>query len=222
MRVLRAARDAGVKRLVFTSSFAAVGYGLQHPGRPFTEEDWTEVDAPNAPYIRSKTIAERAVWDFIASEGGALELTVINSTGIFGPVLGPDYSTSIGFVAALLGGVVPGPPDMSFGVVDVRDVADLHLLAMTEPQAEGQRFLGVSGNAVTLAHVAQILHSHFGKAARIPQDLLARDPVPPADPTKRRDSSNAKARRMLGWTPRPPEEAIVATAESLFKFGLVD
>ena len=134
LRVLRAARDAGVKRVVLTSSFAAVGYGAKDRTAPFTEEDWTNLDDPSLqPYQRSKTIAERAAWDFIAREGGALELAVVNPVGVFGPVLGPDFSTSILMVKRLLDGSVPGCPDLWFGVVDVRDVADLHLKAMTDP-----------------------------------------------------------------------------------------
>lgn len=221
LRVLRAARDAGVRRVVLTSSFAAIGYGHHHPGRPYTEKDWTEEDAPNQPYIRSKTIAERAAWDFIAREGSALELTVINPTGIFGPVLGADYSASIGLIKAMLEGAVPAPPDFSFGVVDVRDAADLHLRAMTHPDAKEQRFLAVSGAAVSVAKVAHILRQEFGTAAnRIPDALLDHDTLLPSDPAKCRDSSNAKARRILDWSPRPAEEAVVASARSLLELGL--
>lgn len=222
LRVLRASRDAGVKRVVLTSSFAAIGYGRAHPGRPYTEEDWTEIDAPNAPYIRSKTIAERSAWDFMASDGGDMQLTVINPTGIFGPVLGGDYSTSIGMVRALLEGTLPGPPDMSFGIVDVRDVADLHLLAMTHERASGQRFLAVSGKAMTLAEVAQVLHDRFGSSAdRIPSQALPQGQMAGGEPLTRRNASNNKARELLGWSPISPEDAIAATAESLFRLGLL-
>jgi dihydroflavonol-4-reductase len=132
LRVLRAARDAGVRRVVVTSSMGAIGYG--HPPReqPFDETEWTNLDGADVqPYVKSKTLAERAAWDFIAREGGGLELSVINPAAIFGPVLGPDFSGSIEIVKSLLDGATPAVPRVYFGVVDVRDVADLHLRAMT-------------------------------------------------------------------------------------------
>lgn len=221
LRVLRAARDAHIRRVVLTSSFAAIGYGRQHPGRSYTEVDWTEEDAPNVPYIRSKTIAEQAAWDFVAREGEGLELSVINPTGIFGPVLGADYSTSIGFIKTMLEGQAPGPADLTFGVVDVRDTAELHLRAMTGSEAKGERFLAVAGPSVSLADIARILRERLGEAAkRIPATLL-NAATSPSDPVKRRDASNAKARQLLGWSPRSATEAIVASAESLMRFGLV-
>lgn len=221
LRVLRAARDAGVGRVVLTSSFAAVGYGRQHPGRDFDERDWTEEDAPNAPYIRSKVVAERAAWDFVAREGNGLALSVVNPTGIFGPALGADYSASIGMVKAILEGQVPGPPDMAFGVVDVRDVADLHLRAMSSPEAVGERFIAVSGPALSLRDVALLLSEDLGEQAdRISQSLLDA-PSATRKATQRRNSSNAKARRLLDWSPRSADEAILASAQSLIRLGLV-
>lgn len=234
LRVLGVARDAGVKRVVLTSSFAAVGYGSHTPDTPFTEEDWTDPAAPNPPYIRSKAIAERAAWDFIAREGGALELTVINPTGMFGPVLGPDFSASIGIIKAMLEGAMPGLPDVWFGIVDVRDAADLHLRAMTHPNAVGQRFIAVAGPALSMSNVAAILRERLGPAAaRVPFRRLAswrirlaalfnaqaRQTAPNLG--RRRTSSNAQARRVLDWAPRPADEALVASAESLVKLGLI-
>jgi len=215
LRVLRLARDAGVKRVVLTSSFAAVGYGRAQIDRPYTEEDWTETDAPNEPYIKSKTIAERAAWDFIAREGGALEFCVINPTGIFGPLLGPDYPASLALIKAMLDGDMPELPDFSFGVVDARDAANLHLLAMTHPEANGQRFLGVAGPAVSMSDVAQILHTNLGPAAaRVSHKIVPRL-------GKNRNASNVKATRVLGWSPRSTEDALIASAQSLIDFGLV-
>ncbi|HVW69328.1 MAG TPA: aldehyde reductase, partial [Steroidobacteraceae bacterium] len=128
LRVLRASREAGVKRIVLTSSFAAIGYGHAPTQAPFDETTWTDIrGADVGPYMKSKTLAERAAWDFIAREGGGLELSVVNPVGVFGPVLGPDYSTSISLVQRLMAGGMPGCPRLYFGVVDVRDVADLHL-----------------------------------------------------------------------------------------------
>ena len=111
LRVLRAARDAGVRRVVLTSSFAAIGYGAQRLDRPLTEENWTDASTPGlSAYVRSKTLAERAAWDFIAREGGALQLAVINPVGVLGPILGADFSTSIELVQRLMNGALPGVP----------------------------------------------------------------------------------------------------------------
>ena len=151
LRVLKAARGAHVKRVVLTSSFAAIGYGSQDTSRAFTEDDWTDPDERTiGAYVKSKTIAERAAWDFIKQEGEGLELAVVNPVGVFGPLLGPDYSTSIEIVRRLLDGAVPGIPRLSFGIVDVRDVADLHLRAMTRAEASGERFLAVAGRSMTM------------------------------------------------------------------------
>ena len=144
LRVLRAARDAGVVRVVLTSSFAAIGYGHAPTERLFTEEDWTELDDAASPYVRSKTLAERAAWDFVTSEGGALELAVVNPVGVVGPVVGPDLSSSIRLVKQALDGAMPAAPHLYFNVVDVRDVAELHLRAMIDPAARGERFLAVA------------------------------------------------------------------------------
>jgi nucleoside-diphosphate-sugar epimerase len=235
LRVLRAARDAGVKRVVLTSSFAAIGYGAKPRAAPFTENDWTNLDDPGVqPYQRSKTIAERAAWDFIAREGGGLELAVVNPVGVFGPVLGPDYSTSIVLVKRLLDGSVPGCPDIWFGAVDVRDVAALHLKAMTDPAARGERFLATAGDFFSVLQLARMLREDVGAAARkvptraLPSWLLraialfdpeVRGVLPELG--KRKNGSNEKARRLLGWTPRSPRESALATARSLQELGLL-
>jgi nucleoside-diphosphate-sugar epimerase len=235
LRVLRASRDAGVKRVVVTSSFAAIGYGHEPQAAPFTEKDWTNPDAPGVtPYVKSKTLAERAAWDFMAREGGNLELSVVNPVGVFGPVLGPDYSTSILFIQRMMDGAAPGCPRLHFGAVDVRDVADLHLRAMTSPVAKGERFLAVAGEFVSVLDVARILKQRMGSLAkRVPTRELPnwlvrlaalRDPavkqiLPELGTTK--NATNEKARRVLGWTPLSNEEAIAATAESLVRHGLL-
>ena len=235
LRVLRAARNAGVRRVVQTSSFAAIGYGRKEREALFTEADWTDPSGSDVQaYAKSKTLAERAAWDFIAKEGGGLELSVINPVGVFGPVLGPDYSTSILMVQRLMDGAVPGCPRLYFGVVDVRDVADLHIRAMAHPAAKGERFLAVSGNFMTMQEIAKVLKSRMGAAAkRVPTRQLPdwlvrlaslRDPaikliLPELGKVK--NATNGKARRLLGWAPRSNEEAIVATAESLVRLGLL-
>lgn len=235
LRVLRAARDAGVRRVVQTSSFAAIGYG--HPPRdePFDETSWTDLEGRGVtPYVKSKTIAERAAWDFVGTEGRDLELSVVNPVGVFGPVLGPDYSASIVLIRRLMDGSMPGCPRLSFGVVDVRDVVDLHLRAMTDPAARGERLLAVSGASMSILEMADTLRERLGEAAKraptrqLPNWLVRLVAI--VDPEIRsvtpelghhKDVSNEKARRLLGWDPRSREDAIVATAESLVRLGLV-
>ncbi|MBD5656480.1 MAG: aldehyde reductase [Candidatus Eremiobacteraeota bacterium] len=216
LRVLRAARDGGVQRVVLTSSFAAIGYGEMSLDHVFTEDDWTPIDAPNQAYIRSKTSAERAAWDFVR-DNGSLELSVVNPTGIFGPLLGSQLSASIGLIKALLDGAFPVLPEMWFGIVDVRDVADLHLRAMTNPAAAGERFIAVSGEPLSLTEVAGILRDRLGPAAA----RISTKSAGPSPETKRRRSSSAKARVLLEWAPRSGEDAILASAESLLALNAV-
>jgi nucleoside-diphosphate-sugar epimerase len=235
LRVLRASRDAGVKRVVLTSSFAAIGYGQKPQTAPLNETNWTDPNSDDAlPYVKSKTIAERAAWDFIASEGGSLELSVVNPVGVFGPVLGPDYSTSILIVQRMMDGAIPGCPKISFGVVDVRDVADLHIRAMTQPAAKSERFLAVAGDFMSMLDIAHVLKSRMGASAKkvptreLPNWLVRlaalRDPAIKQilpELGKRRNATHEKAARLLGWSPRSNEDAIVATAESLIRLGLL-
>ena len=228
LRVLRASRDARVKRVVLTSSFAAIGYGHAPRPAPFTELDWTDITQKVSAYVKSKTLAERAAWDFIANEGGSLELSVVNPVGVFGPVLGPDYSSSIGLLKQMMDGAVPGCPKLYFGVVDVRDVADLHVRAMIHPAANGERFLAVGGEFMSVFDIARVLKRRMGPAAsKVPSRHLpdfvvrlaalfnpvVRETLPELGKVK--NGSNEKARRVLGWTPRSTEDAIVATVQSL-------
>jgi dihydroflavonol-4-reductase len=235
LRVLRAARDAGVRRVVMTSSFAAVGYGHDDEHHVFDESDWTDPEARGiTPYVKSKTIAERAAWDFLEREGGGLELAVVNPVGILGPVLGPHLSSSIRIVSTLLSGQLPAAPPMWMNVVDVRDVADLHIRAMTDPEASGQRFIAVAGQPTSFHEIALALRKALGKAASKVTTRTAPawvfkalavvvPPVREISPQLNviRAASNAKARRVLGWEPRSNEEAAVACAESLLRQGIV-
>ena len=230
---LRAARDANVKRVVLTSSCGAVYYGHPPQKGPFDETSWTILNSDLTAYVKSKAIAERAAWDFIAGEGRGLDLSVVNPAGIFGPVLAPDYSSSVELIKRLMNGM-PGAPRIYFGVVDARDVADLHLRAMTHPSAKGERFIAVSGDSISMVEIARMLRSRLGVSARrVPRfqlpDWLVRLAAK-RDPSVRqllpligkiRNATSEKARRVLGWSPRSNEEALVDTAESLIRFGIL-
>lgn len=217
LRVLRAARGAGARRVVLTSSFAAVGY-TPKPSREYTEADWTDPDTPGLhPYPRSKAIAERAARDFIAHEGAGTELVVINPTFILGPALTAQARSSLQLIKAMLDGTMTVVPRQRFGVADVRDVADLHILAMTAPEASGKRFLALAdGPTITYLQVAQILRDRLGRLAeRVPTEEAPGDVLP--DLIIRND----RARNELGWRPRPADATIVETAESLGDLGLL-
>lgn len=234
LRVLRAARQAHVKRVVLTSSFAAIGYGHKPQTASFDETSWTDLSGYGAtPYVKSKTLAERAAWDFVAKEGG-IELSVVNPVVIFGPVLGADYSPSIMIIQRMMDGSIPGCPQCWFGIVDVRDVADLHVRAMTHPAARGERFLATAGDFMSMLEIAKVLKARMGAAgAKVPARQLPnwlvrlaalRDPalkhvVPELG--KPKNGTNAKARGLLGWKPRSSEDAIVASAQSLMRLGLL-
>lgn len=235
LRVLKAARKAGVKRVVVTSSTAAVTYGADRTRTaPFTESDWTNPAHPDtSAYIRSKTLAERAAWDYMRDSQGSMTMATVNPGAVLGPVLGKDYSASVQIVQKLLEGSLPGCPRFGFPLVDVRDIADLHLLAMTSPAAAGERFLG-AGPFFWMQDVARVLKERLGPAARkvplntIP-DMMVRlsslfDPAVRAvafELGRARPVSNEKAKRVLGWAPRSNEEAIVACAESLIRYGAI-
>jgi dihydroflavonol-4-reductase len=234
VRALRAAHDAGVQRVVLTSSFAAVGYGHPPQSEPFDETSWTDPKAPGlSAYVKSKTLAERAAWDFVEREGGGMELSVVNPVAVFGPALGPDLSASVEVVRRMLDGGIPGCPRIAFGVVDVRDVADLHLRAMTHPAAAGERFLATGGPSFQMVEIARALKRGLGPAARrvstwqVP-DWVVRAaavvwPAPRAALSQlghTRSATSEKAHRMLGWQARSDEESVIATGESLVRLGI--
>jgi nucleoside-diphosphate-sugar epimerase len=234
LRVLKAAKNSGVKRVVMTSSFGAIGYSIDPKNHTFTEKDWTDPSSNNTAYIKSKTLAELTAWDFIEKEDGNMELTVINPVGIFGPVLGKDFSSSIQMVQQLMSGKMPATPNVSFGIVDVRDVADIHIKAMTSPDAKGQRFLATSDASTSLPDIAKLLHSlpnEFAKnvTTKVLPDWLVKILSVFKPELKQVASqlgkvkvlSNEKAKRMLNWHPRNTEPIILETANSLIKFGIV-
>jgi nucleoside-diphosphate-sugar epimerase len=218
LRVLRAARDAGARRVVLTSSFAAVGY-TPKPGGDYTEADWTDPDTPGLPpYPRSKAIAERAAWDFIEREGAGTELVSVNPTGIFGPTLTAEARSTLQLIKAMLDGTMTVVPRQRFGVADVRDVADAHIRARTTPAAAGKRFLVLAdGPTITYLQLARILRDRLGQLAeRVPTEEAPGAELPDLV------IHNDRARNELGWRPRPAETTIVETAESLRDLRLLE
>lgn len=222
VRVLAAAREAGVRRVVLTSSFAAVGYSAT-PREEYTEADWTDLADPNSAYVRSKVIAERAAWEQVRAAGGP-ELAVINPAGIFGPVLGGRLSSSVSLVRAMLDGAMPVVPPLYFGVADVRDVADLHVRAMTHPRAAGERFLAAAGESISFLGLARILaeSGHAVTATEMTAEQVRA--AAETDPALREAAARlgrvpvirtTKARTVLGWRPRPVGETVADTARSL-------
>jgi nucleoside-diphosphate-sugar epimerase len=226
LRVLRAAAGAGVQRVVLTSS---TGASTPADATGIADETvWTDPASPGInTYRRSKTLAERAAWDFMKDHPGPMTLTAILPAAVFGPVLGTEIPGSVQVIRRLLDGRLPGIPRLGFSVVDVRDVADLHIRAMTSPQAAGERFIA-SGEFLWMADIAKILRSHLGeRGARVPRRRLPSPAlralarvVPPLrtlTPLPDRDLhfSSAKAQRVLGFAPRPAADTILDCAASL-------
>ena len=233
-RAVAAAIKAGVKRVVMTSSVAAATHGPTAPDNVTDETVWTDIKGPKInAYYQSKTIAEKAAWDLIAASDGATTLATVNPALVLGPVLSPDYSESVQIVERLLAGRVPGVPRLGFNVVDVRDVADMHLRAMTSPEAAGQRFIA-AGQFAWMGDIADILRAKLGPAAakvptgKVPDFVLRLVALVDRDlgavtPSlgKKHDYTTAKAQSVLGWKARPLEETILDCARSLIAAGVV-
>lgn len=233
--VLRAASKNHVKRVVLTSAYGAIFAGHRDQTTPFTETDWSDLTVKGVhPYQKSKTLSERAAWDFIANDDSGLELATVNPVAVMGPVLANDYSHSNIQIQEMLTGKTKVLADVHSGYIDVRDVASLHLLAMTKPQAAGQRFLATTGETYSMLEVANILRTAFPEfSANIPTKVVptaALKIAAKANPMLRMvasvaglyaETSNAKATSLLGWHCRPAKEAIIATAQSMIDLGIV-
>jgi nucleoside-diphosphate-sugar epimerase len=233
LRVLRAALDSGIQRVVLTSSVAAIRGGNEGLVRTLDETVWTDLDAPGlTPYVQSKTIAERAAWDLAAERGMRERVAAVNPGVIIGPLLGEDRSTSLQTIERLLNGM-PAMPRLGFSFVDTRDVVDLQIRAMAAEAAGGERFIAVT-EFLWMAEVAELLRERLGPAAskvptRVAPDLLVRAMALfdggirsfRSSLGKRTDYDAANARERLGWSPRPIEETILDTAESLIDHGVV-
>ncbi len=227
LRVLRAGLEAGVERTVVTSSVAAITGGTKPVSGPLTEENWSDPDNPKlSPYARSKTIAERSAWDFMAEHNATGKLVTVNPSAIVGPVLSEDRSFSLQAIERMLGGM-PGVPRIGFTWVDVRDVAELEILAMTDPSAGGERFIAAE-EFRWMPEVAAVLRDRLGEdAAKVPTRTVPNFVVRAMalfDPSirsvvgqlgKKTTLSSEKARSRLGWAPRPLDETVVECARSI-------
>jgi len=228
LRVLKVAHANRVQRVVLTSSIAAVLYGEKSSEQ--TELSWTDPSNKRVtPYYKSKTLAEEAAWLY-AKESG-LSLSVVNPGLMLGPVLENDYGTSAEIIVKLMNKSLPGLPRIGFSVVDVRDVAKAHILAMLNPDAAGERFIA-AGKFMWMSEIAEILRNEYPQF-KIPKRALpnflmkAISFIDPAVKTVIKDLSfkhhlsNQKAKRILNWSPRTEQESIVATANSLIKQGIL-
>jgi dihydroflavonol-4-reductase len=235
LRALKASKAAGVKRVIMTSSVASVAYGYDDQPEILTEEDWSNPDnlKDNTAYTRSKTIAEKAAWEYLSGPGQGLELATVNPSAVLGPVLSGDFSASVEILTQLMGGQLPATPRVGFQIVDVRDVAATHVAAMETPGAAGHRFIAAS-DYYWFEDIAKLLRDAFPAqkkkipTRKLPSFLLRllsifnpvmKQVVPELD--KKRFVSNDKAQSMLGITFRPGKEAILAGAQSLIDHKVV-
>ncbi len=235
LRVLRFAKEAGVQRFVQTSSMAAVAYGRSEKVYTVDESDWTDIAHPDiTPYVKSKTISERAARDWIAEHGAGMEFVSVNPAMVLGPVDDADFSPSVEAVKQVLNGSMPMAPDLGFAIVDTRDCADLHVRCLEEPGLAGERFLA-AGRFMKIIDIAEVLR------ARLPSEHTRKVPtkvmpnwmvsmlalVNPGvrsirnEIGKTRNVDASHARERLGWETREVEESIVDCAKSLIDHGVV-
>jgi nucleoside-diphosphate-sugar epimerase len=234
IRVLRAATAAGVQRVVLTSAANAASPSSYAEEGVTDETLWTDPDDPTLiPYRRSKTVAEKAAWDFMADHAGPTTLTTILPGAVFGPILSTDNLGSVRIIERMVKGAMPGTPRIGLEIVDVRDLADIHIRAMTSPDAAGQRFLA-TGEFVWMKEMAQVLRTGLGEAgSRVPTrqlpDFVVRFTALfdrslraiTVSLGRRNRHSTDKAKRVLGWQPRPAPETVLNCARSLIEWQVV-
>jgi dihydroflavonol-4-reductase len=235
LHVLHAAHNSNIRRVVIVSSVAAVSSGHNSENRTFNENDWSIIENNIGAYSKSKTLAERAAWDFIngAENTKKMELVAINPPLIFGPLLNKDFPTSAEMIRTFMLGQVPGVARLKMGIVDVRDVASALILAMTTPEAAGNRFICPATTLWVKEIVDILLKKYAGRGYKIPTTqfpaflvrLLALFDNKVArvagDIGWDYNLSDEKIKRVLKWSPRPAEEAILSMAESLIEQGFV-
>lgn len=228
LNALKAADKAGIKRIVLTSSIAAVMFGHKEKHRTFNESDWTNVDGTDVAYYKSKALAEKAAWDYVS--GTDMQLSTILPGFVLGPALETDYGTSLQLIVEMMKGKYPVVPQIGFEAVDVRDIASLHRLAYESPNAVGRRFIGTNG-WVMFKEVAQILKNAYPDSKVSTRELpvllsnilsyIVKDMEMvkgEGGKTKKADNSAAMS---LGWEPHSIEDAVVSGAESLLKLGVI-
>lgn len=237
LRILRFANEKGVKRVVMCSNFGAVGFTQTDKTRVTTETDWTNTEANGlSVYEKSKTLAEKAAWDFIKNNGGNLEFATINSVAILGPSLDAHISRSFILLEMLLNGTLKAIPNLPLNVVDVRDVADLHIRAMENPNASGQRFIASADGQISLQGIANLLRDQKPEiskkvakrklpawALRIASLFMEQAKESLFMSKMNRNVSNNKVKTVLGWNPiASQEETIIASVNSMIKFNLIN
>jgi dihydroflavonol-4-reductase len=232
--VLSAAANAGVKRVVMTSAANAASPSSYTEAGVTDETLWTDPEDPTLiPYRRAKTVAEKAAWDFMASHDGPMTLTTILPGAVFGPILSPDSIGSVRIIERMLKGSMPGSPRIGLEIVDVRDLADVHVRAMVSPEAAGQRFLA-TGEFTWMREMARTLRDGLGPAGakvstrQLPDWMVRLTSVFDSslrDITvslgRRNRHTTEKAERLLGWRPRPSAPTVIDCANSLMTHGVV-
>ena len=231
LRVLKACAEADVQKVVLTSSFAAVGYGHPREKEVYTEEDWSSVDGEISPYAKSKTLAEKAAWEFVENleESKKFELTVINPVAVTGPMLTSDIGSSNDFLLKLISGSMPACPKIHMGYIDVRDVAKAHIFSMTEEKTNGERII-VSENEMFFAEVGKTLNeAGFKKSptkempnflVKIMSLFVGELKTLLSALNRKGDIDKTKAKSFFNWDYISTEQSVTETAQQLQDMGL--
>jgi dihydroflavonol-4-reductase len=231
LRVLKACADSDVQKVVLTSSFAAVGYGHSREKEVYTEEDWSSVDGEISPYAKSKTLAEKAAWEFVENleESKKFELTVINPVAVTGPMLTSDIGSSNDFLLKLISGSMPACPKIHMGYIDVRDVAKAHIFSMTEDKTNGERII-VSENEMFFAEVGKTLNeAGFKKSptkempnflVKIMSLFVGELKTLLSALNRKGDIDKTKAKSFFNWDFISTENSVTETAQQLQDMGL--
>ena len=232
LRVLKACADSDVQKVVLTSSFAAVGYGHSREKEVYTEEDWSSVDGEISPYAKSKTLAEKAAWEFVENleESKKFELTVINPVAVTGPMLTSDIGSSNDFLLKLISGSMPACPKIHMGYIDVRDVAKAHIFSMTEEKTNGERII-VSENEMFFAEVGKTLNeAGFKKSptkempnflVKIMSLFVGELKTLLSALNRKGDIDKTKAKSFFNWDYISTEQSVTETAQQLQDMGLI-